>query len=210
MYLMARRSRLHSLGGVEWAVNVLARAKEVTGADGQLWATVYSSGFGTVAWTSWWADLASMEAAFAALRADADFRELQAEGRNHLDGGVDDELSRLVFGQLDPARMASVRYVSAMRAVCAAGSMARGAAAGAEIARRAEVVTGVPTLYLAGVTGPYGGIGWLTGYSTLAEFEAAEAALAADQGWLDYIDSLEGCYLDDPSISQQILYGQLA
>jgi hypothetical protein len=51
-------------------MTILGRVREVTGTEVGLWTNAYSPGFGTLTWTSWWADLSSMEAAFAKLQAD--------------------------------------------------------------------------------------------------------------------------------------------
>ncbi len=70
MYLMSRRARVSSSAGVEWAMTILGRVREVTGNELGLWTNAYSPGFGTPTLTSWWGDLSSMEAAFAKIQAD--------------------------------------------------------------------------------------------------------------------------------------------
>ena len=77
MYLMSRRTQVRSIEAVEWATNILNRAKEVTGNEIQLWTNAYSAGLGTITWTSWWADLAALEAAFAKLQGDGAYLEFE-------------------------------------------------------------------------------------------------------------------------------------
>lgn len=208
MYLMTRRTRLSSAEGLEWAVSILGRAKEVTGNEIQLWGTVYSAGFGTVSWTSWWADLGSMETAFAALEADEAYRAAAAEGRAFTNGVLDDGLLETVAGEPDPESQAS--YVGAVEAVCAAGNIVRAMTAGVEIAQKAEAITGIPTMFLRGLTGPYGAIGWLTPYVDLNEMGVAQDKLAADPSWLTLIDSTQGCFVEEPLVTQQTMYRRLA
>jgi hypothetical protein len=210
MYLMTRSARLNSAAGVEWAVRILEQARSVTGNDVSLWATAYSAGFGTVTWTSWWADLTTMDAAFAGLQADATYQSLGAEGRTHIEGAVDDTLWQQVAGELDPERAGAAQCVSVVNAVCASGNAVRALTAGVEIAAKATAITGVPTLFSRGLTGPYGVIGWLSAYTSLGEFEEAQNKLAADAGWLSYLDTLDGCFVEDAAVTQQTLYRKLA
>ncbi len=209
MYLMSRRTRINSSAGIEWATTILGRVKEVTGNDVGLWANVYSAGFGTITWTSWWADLGSMEAAFAKLQADTTYIALGAAGASLIDGGVDDSLFQTLSA--DPSEDSStVEYVASVQAVCAAGNIARAMTAGIEIAEKATAIGGARTIFGRALSGPYGQIGWLTGFESLAAFGDAQDKLAADEGWLSYLDSTEGCFVEDPSVTVSTLYQKLA
>jgi len=208
MYLMTRRTRVKNTEGLDWAIKILGHAKEVTNNEIQLWSTVYSAGFGTITWTSWWADLASMETAFLTLQADEGYNKLASDGRELTDGIVDDELIQTISGEANPGSQA--QYVGSVRAVCAAGNIVRAMTAGIEIAQKVEAITGTPTLFVRGLTGPYGNIGWLTPYENLAAVGTSQDKLAADQGWLTYLDGLAGCFVEDASITQQTLYQKLA
>ena len=50
----------------------------------------------------------------------------------------------------------------------------------------------------------------ITGYENLAAFETAQEKLTVDPGWLEYIDSTNGCYVEDSAITQSTLYTKLA
>jgi hypothetical protein len=210
MYLLSRNARLNSAAAVEWAQQVLGRAREVTGCGIDLWATAFSPSLGRVAWTSWWPDLSTLEASSIALRGDAKYLAMVAEGRAHIEGEIDDELLLLVHGELDPQRVESVKYVSTVQAVCAAGSAERALAAGAQTAQRAQDLTGLPTLFLSAMTGPYGGVGWITGYDSLGELETAQGKLAVEPSWMANIDAMAGCFVEDPAITQQTLYERVS
>jgi hypothetical protein len=208
MYLMSRRARINSGAGVEWATTILGRVKEVTGNDVGLWANAYSPGFGTVTWTSWWADLGSMEAAFAKLQADTRYNALGAAGASLIDGAVDDGLFQTVSG--DPSDdPATVQYVASVQAVCAAGGIVRAMTAGVEIAEKVTAIGGANTIFVRSLTGPYGQIGWLTRYGSLAEVGDAQDKLAADGGWLNYLDGTKGCFVEDPSVTVTTLYQKI-
>jgi len=210
MYLFSRRARLNGAAGVEWATTILGRVKEVTGNDAALWAHAFSPGFGTVSWTSWWADLPSLESAMDKLQGDAKFTALAAEGRTFVDGVVDDALLQTVSGEVDPSGADQIQYVAGAQAVCAAGNIARAMTLGIELAQKGEAITGVRTLFVRALTGTYGGVGWLTGYRDLAEFETAQDKLGVDPSFIAAVDGSKGAFVEDAAVTQQVIHRKLA
>lgn len=208
MYLFSRRTRLTSFAGAEWANNIAAKATEITGNETQVWGSVYSPGYGTITWTAWNADLASLEAFGDKIQVDPGYLSLVSEGGNYTDGHADDGLLQVVHGQPDPDR--PVTYVGSVQAVIAGGNTERALTAGVELAQKAEAITGLPTLFGTSLTGPYGGVGWLTGYENIEAMEKAQGALAADSGWLKLVDSTDGCFVEDPSATQQTIHRLLS
>ena len=82
---------------------------------------------------------------------------------------------------------------------------------GVEIAQRAEKITGTPTLFLADVTGIYGGVGWLSGHANIQALETAQQKLASDASWAKYLDKeVKGTYVDEPGQTTQLIYRRLA
>ncbi len=207
MYLFSRRARLRSADAVGWASEICARCQEVAGQEVQLWGNAYSPAFGTVTWTSWFADLPSLEAFGDKMQVDPGYVDL-VRGADHVEGVVDDGLLQIVFGE--PDADANPQYVTGVQAVCAGGAAMRAMTLGAEIAGRASAITGRDTLFARSLTGPYGGVAWLTGHPDIASLEAAEAALAADPGWGELIDSTVGAYVEEPAATQSTLYRRLA
>lgn len=210
MYLYSRRARINSFDGVAWATDTAAAFQSASGIESQVWGAVYSAGFGTIAWTSWYEDLVALEASTDALMGDAAYMAKSAEGANWMAPGspVDDELMELVAGAPDPE--ANPLYVSAVRATRAGGHMVEGIGLGVEIAQRADAATGASTLFLRNVTGPYSGVAWFTGSADAAAMQAQQAALAADTGFLDFVDRSEGVYLDDVDPTQSVLWRRLS
>jgi hypothetical protein len=110
---------------------------------------------------------------------------------------------------LDPARQ--IEYVTVVRAVCATGNVARGMEAGVELAQRAEKIMSTPSLFLADVTGNYGGVAWASGYENVQALEAAQQALAGDESWAKFVDkATAGVYAEEPSLTTQTIYRRLA
>jgi hypothetical protein len=210
MYLFSRTTRLargDAAAGVAWALSITEKVKQVTGHDLQLWSTVYSPGVGTIAWTAWFDDLASLEAVGDKLNADPAMGALGNAGNEFTDGSLDDGLLRPIYG--DPTAGADAQYVGGAVAVCAAGNIERAMGLGVEIAQKSEAITGKPTMFLTSATGPYGGVTWLTGYESVTEMEKAEEAIAADSGFVKLIDSSKGCFVEDATITQASIYRRL-
>jgi hypothetical protein len=212
MFLFTRNARLaggNGTAGMEWAVEMCGKVNDLTDIDVSLWATVYSEGFGTIGFTSFLPDLATLEAAGDTLQGNADYVAASDKGAALTEGGLDDQLLEIVYGEPDPSR--ELQYVSGVQAVCANGAIAKGMAAGVEIAQRAEKITGTTGIFVRGVTGPYASVGWLTGYESIGELEAAQAAMGADPEWVPFLDSVVGdAYIGSPEHTKSTIYRKLA
>ncbi len=210
MYLYTRQARVNSFDAVAWAVETAGALQAASGVESQVWGAVYSPGFGTIAWTSWYENFAALEAATNAMMADEAYMAKSAEGGQWMvpGFGVDDQLLELIAGEPDPE--ANPLYVAAAQAVCAGGNIARGMALGVEIAQRAEAATGAGTLFMRTVTGPYAGVAWFTAAEDGAAMDAQQAALAADAGFVELIDSTAGAYVEDASATQSVLWRRLS
>jgi hypothetical protein len=209
MYLFSRRTRLsegNGTAGSEWAGKIAAKVKELTGQEIQLWSTVYSPGFGTISWTGWFEDLEALERVGDTLQADPSMEKLANAGTKFTEGGLDDGLVQPIYGTPSDA---PAQYVGGVVAVAAVGSIERAMAAGIEIAQKAESITGLPTLFGRSLTGPYGELGWLTGYESAAAMEKADAALSGDPSWLTLLDSTGGCFAADSSATHSTIYRRL-
>lgn len=207
MYLLARQANLRSMDSQKWAVDIGAVAAEGMGNAVGVWATVLSPGFGTITWTSRWADLSALEKGFANLMGNAKYAELAATGAEFVNGPINDVLYEIVYE--GSSGNDDARYVGTVSAVCAPGNFARGMMGGIEIAQRAEKATGVSTGFAAGQTGAYGSVIWIAGYKDIVEFENAQHALAADMSFIEYIDSTTGAYIADPNVTQSTLHMKL-
>jgi hypothetical protein len=66
-------------------------------------------------------------------------------------------------------------------------------------------------MFLADVTGTYGGVGWASAYENAQALEAAQQALNSDASWAQFVDkATAGVYTDDPSMTTQVIYRRLA
>lgn len=212
MYLFSRRVRIgpgHQRDAMEWALEQTEKVNTITGLPVSLYMQVYSPDVGAIGWTTFVPDFATLEAADDKLNADDAFISAVEKGAALTVGGADDTLAQVIHGEPDPNR--SIEYVTVVRAVSATGNVARGLEVGVELAQRAEKITGTPTLFLADVTGTYGGVSWATAHENVQALEMAQQALANDPSWVQHVDrETAGVYADEPSLTTQIIYRRLA
>ena len=207
MYLFTRQARLLGLQAAPWAVSIGAAASKATGGEVRVWTRTLSPGYGTVVWSSFWDDLASREASFEALATDANYLSLAAEGAPFLVGGIDDTLYNVAYEGAHPG--GDNKNVSIVQSACANGSVVRGMTTGVEIAKKAEAIGGHSTAFVANVTGQWGGVGWIAGYQSIAEYEAAQVKLNSDASWLEYVDGSTNCYSQEAGVSQALVLARL-
>jgi hypothetical protein len=211
MYLFSRRTRLaggHGTAGVEWAVGIAAKVTEITGHEVQVWANAYSPGYGTISWTAWFENLSALESMGDQLTAEKSYLDMADAGAGFTEGGLDDGVMQPLYGAPDPER--PIEYVSGATALIAGGNFERAIGLSIEMVQHGERVAGIPGMFLRALTGPYGSVGWLTGYENIAELERANDALAADPDMLRLIDGSNGCFLDEAGAAQTTLYRKLA
>jgi hypothetical protein len=192
MYLFARSTRLapgNNRDAMAWAMNVTQKANQITELEVSLWATVFSPGFGTLAWTAAAEDLSQLEAADDKLNVDDGFVSLVDAGAKYASAeGINDGVLQLVHADVDAAA-AQPTYATVVQSVLAPGATARGIEVGVEIAQRAKAVTGRPTSFGVALTGPYGGIEWISVFDSVQDLQQANEALAADASFNELIDS---------------------
>jgi hypothetical protein len=212
MFLYTRRATLkngNTRKAMDFALKITEKANKVSGLDISLFSEVYSPNTGTLVWSAFVADLATLEAGTDKLQADDAFVKLLDDGAAFVQDGVADGLSMVVAGTPDPNR--TVNYATVVQSACSNGNIGRGIEVGIEIAQRAEKITGTPTLFTATMTGPYSGVAWITGQADIQSVEAAQTALAADASFGEYIDhDAGGVYTDDENLTTSTLYRRIA
>jgi hypothetical protein len=192
-----------------WATSITEKVNQITGLSVGLYALTFSPEVGTLTWTTFVPDLATLEAANDKLLADDAYLSVLDAGAKYALGGADDTLLQIVYGEPDSSR--EVGYATTVQTVCAAGSVTKGIELGFEIAQQAEKALGTPVLFATSVTGSYGGVGWLSGYADVKEMERAQQALAADTKFAAFVDkSVRGVYVDEPSETRQLIYRRIA
>ncbi len=207
MYLFSRRARLapgNTQAAMTWATGITEKVTQITGLNVSLFTPMFSPSVGMLSWSTFVPDLETLEAATDKLAADPGYVSMVDAGAKFSQGGADDALLQLVYGEPDPNR--NVEYVTSVQTVCANGSVARGIELGIEIAQKAEKIIGSPGMFATAATGSYGSVAWLSGYTDVKALDGAQQKLAADTKFAEFIDkSVPGVYTDEPTASRQVI-----
>jgi hypothetical protein len=172
---------------------VTEKVQQETGLEIHAWMSTMSPDLGRAVWATFVDDLEHLEEAQDKLAVSDSFSELAEQGSRLFVGPLSDGLAQVVHGERDPSAPLPT-YVSTARATAANGQVSAALKAGVEIAETSTRITGVQTMFLADVTGAYGGCRWSTGFAGIGELERARASLFADQGWLELIDRIGSSY----------------
>ena len=190
MYLFSRSARLapgRTRDAMEWSFGMAEKVNQIIELDVSLWTPMFSAGVGTMIFSAFAPDLEALETAQSKLMADEGYLAEVDRGATFSNGiGPDDTLLQLVHGDIDPTR--SPQYAAVVTSQLAPGRLASGTAVGVEIAQRVEEITGIPTGFGIGATGPYGGVAWITGYESLQQLESAEQATNSDPEFVQLVD----------------------
>jgi hypothetical protein len=185
---------------VSFVGEVTEKVRQETGMDVHAWSSTLSPDLGTVVWATFAEDLEHLEQANDKLTMSDSFIDLADRGAGLFAGPLSDSLAQVVSGEIDPSAP-TPNYVLSARAVAANGQLRAALAGGVEIAEAATRITGVPTLFLVSATGAYGGCAWSSGFTDIGQLEQAEAALMADDGWIELIDRVGPAYAQGASQS---------
>ena len=199
MYLYSRRRQVNLAKGraaLGVAVEGAHRATEITGLDVRAWTAVFSPEFGTVMWSARIDDLEQLETASDKLNASTEFGDFIEQNDSCFSGPLQDSLSQVISGQ--PGAQVP-EYITVVQARPSSGSLATAIPLAIEIAEAASRITGLPTMLASTVTGPYGGLAWITGSQDLKTSGEGEAKLMADPAWMPLLERASSAYLPDAS-----------
>jgi hypothetical protein len=211
MYLFVRRAQLaggQTRAAMMWAEEITQRVNQVTDLGFTMHAQVFSADVGELVWATGVPDLASLEKGVEKLQADDFYIAEVDRGHSFMVRPPSDILQNVVHGQMSDHGPGS--YTSAVTTVCATGRLTEAVTNAVTIAERVNEITGtMPTVSMA-TTGPYGGITWSTGFPGIESLGAANEAIAADPGWLDFVDRMTtGVYAQDPMVSTTTMYRRI-
>ncbi|MDP2289886.1 MAG: hypothetical protein Q8M22_01770 [Actinomycetota bacterium] len=194
----------HFTDAVAWAVDIAGKASSVAGVQVEAWASVLSPDAGTIVWTAVFDTLTDCEAAMDKLGADSAYNAAVTSGAPLFTGTVTDGLLNLITGPTGTEP--DYAYVASVQAVAANGQIAAAMQHGVAIAAAATATGGLTTMFGAEVTGPYGGVRWLTGAPSIAALEASMVAVNSDPAFVALVDGGGGVF--QPG-AQQLLFRRI-
>jgi hypothetical protein len=193
MYLFTRAGRFmpgQIRETAEFVRAVTEKVRQETGLEVHVWTSTMSPELGTTMWATFVEDLGRIE-----LMVSDSFLDLVEKGNRLLAGPLTDRLAQVVHGE--PPSGPPANYLSVAQATAANGQVQAALAGGVEIAEAATRITGAPTVFVVDTTGPFGGCRWGTRFADIGELQRAEAALMADDSWLELIDRVGPAYMQD-------------
>lgn len=191
MYLFSRSVRL-AAGNPEkqlaWVLRVTEKVNQISETPVTVWTSVFSPRAQTLAWTARVDDLLTLETIENKLLSDSGYISLVEEGAQYSSGDpVDDGLLQFVFAD-ETAAQVEAAYATTTQAALAPGGMTRGMELGVETAQRVGKITGCPTSFCASVTGTYGGVEWISVFSSIEQMQRAQEAIAANPEFIELVD----------------------
>lgn len=197
MYLFSRRRQVNLASGraaLGMVVEGAHRASEISGLDVRAWSVVYSPEVGTVVWSARIEDLEQLEVANDKLQASNEFGDFVEQNDKLFSGPLQDNLSQVISGQFSAQ---IPEYITTVQARPSPGSLSNSVTLGIEIAEAASRITGIPTMLTSTITGPYGGLTWITGTQDLKTGAAAQERLMADPAWMALLERASSAYMPD-------------
>jgi hypothetical protein len=203
MYLFSRtsvanRSRFNDAAA--FAIDITETVRSVTGMEVTCWTVLYGAPLGTVVWTAPVESHAAMGAASEKLLAHAGYRETVEAAADLWDGNAEDQIVDMVAMVGDGGHTGE--YASLVQAQCAGGHAGEAMAWGVEILDHVGGLTGRDGVFGRTMYGPWGGVGWITLANSLDEIDAANAAMAADPGYVERVDGAGDLFLEGATSSR--------
>lgn len=205
MYEFSRSTRLigERQECLDWGISVGKRSSSLTGRDAQVWSAFMSPEANRLTWSAWFETLQDLETATEKLQIDKDFIRLTDRAASLTDGTLHDEVIRTISA--DPIVSPSTRYRAQTFTVISPGHYAEVLDRGTEIATQAERFTDIPTLFVESLTGPFGRVGFVSYYDSMARFEEAQDVLRATPEWTKLLDSTQGLFVENPRETQTLI-----
>jgi hypothetical protein len=207
MYLF-NRTRVahpaHASAALSFAAEIAVKASSVSGTEINAWSSVMSPNAGAIAWTAWFENLADWEVAAEKLGADPGYNHMVEMSDSYFTGPVIDGMASIVSPMPDVNERSE--YVTVVNTVAANGHIAAAVDHGLKIATTASRIEGLTTLFAMDVTGPYGGVAWMTGAPNIAAMDKSLAAINSSAEFAKLVDSGGNLYQGQAT---QITYRRL-
>ncbi len=208
MYLYSREITLNNPLGALTAKEIADHLSAARNSEVALYAVAYSPGWGRVTFSSWWEDMATLDAALLAANDDAKYMELSlALAPNVM--AVNDVLLDVVFTTQEATEMEMPNIVWSVGGTAISSRIVEAAMSGIETCQAWKQATGTDASFGRAVTGPFGGLGWLSGFESMGEFDAAWTASSADENWITTLTGAQENFGQDFGSGTSTLYRKM-
>ena len=164
------------------------------------WFQQYGPTGPAIRWTARLEHLEEFDQAFERLMASDDYHDVVAEVDELFVGSVLDDLFEVMTGT-PPATATPI--TTSVQATAANGHIRSAMHWGADLAERFGRSMDVPTLFVRGLYGSYGSIGWASYFDDMNEVEGTHAKMAADEMLQAVVD--EGAHNCQPGATAVLM-----
>jgi hypothetical protein len=173
-----------------------------------LYSIAYGAAWNRVTFSTWVDDLAAMEESTATLAADAKYQELLLAFGPHV-SMVNDNLFNVVHSTSTEAELTFPNVVWSVTGVAKISKIVEATIGGAQICDAWKAATGVDATFGSAVTGQFGGIGWLSGYESFADFDNAQGAARSSEPWIAAMVGIQDFVSDELGAGVSTLYRKM-
>jgi hypothetical protein len=173
-----------------------------------LYSIAYGAAWNRLTFSTWVDDLATMEESTATLAADAKYLELLLAFGPHV-SMVNDNLFNVVHSTSTDAELTFPNVVWSVTGVARIAQIVEATIVGAQICDAWKAATGVDATFGSAVTGQFGGIGWLSGYESFAEFDKAQGAARSSEPWITAMVGIQDSVSDELGAGVSTLYRKM-
>ena len=173
-----------------------------------LYSIAYGAAWNRLTFSTWVDDLAAMEESTATLAADAKYQELLLAFGPHV-SMVNDNLFNVVHSTSTEAELKFPNVVWSVTGVAKIAKIVEATIGGAQICDAWKAATGVDATFGSAVTGQFGGIGWLSGYESFAEFDKAQGAARSSEPWITAMVGIQDSVSDELGAGVSTLYRKM-
>jgi len=208
MYLYSREITLSNPLAALTAKEIAEHLSATRNSEVALYAVAYSPGWGRVTFSSWWEDMASLDAAMLEANEDAKYLELSLALAPSV-VAVNDVLLDVVFTTQEATEMEMPNIVWSVGGTAVSSRAVEAAMSGIELCQAWKQATGTDATFGRAVTGPFGAIGWLSGFENMGEFDAAWTASGADENWIATLTGSQENFGQDFGSGTSTLYRKM-
>lgn len=150
------------------SIEVAAMVTKITGVDVNVFATKYGEPANTIAWTCRVDTQTELDELTTKLMANEEYLDWVGKHSEMFEAATADRLSSIVSSTLTPDVK---RFYTVVTAQAAAGKTSAAVEFGVRAQQLIAEKTGLATAFMAGVYGPFGTVGWITGGANMADID---------------------------------------
>ena len=196
MYIFSRTATIkpeHLEEGMGFAVDIAARVTSVTGKPLAVYNMAFGAPLGTVMWSTRYESQAEAADIGAKLAVDPGYMDAVRAHIGLFSAAPVDALVNVVSSTLE----AQPRTIYAItQATIANGKLAAAMAFGVKAQEFVAKATGLPTAFTSSVYGAFGGVGWLTGGSSMADMDTLQTMESTNEKFLALLEEAGDLFVE--------------